>query len=172
MKTKTYTVYKFNELPEEAKQKAIEKWRSSDGYPFSYDNARSLEAFEKISPVKVSKWEYGYQNFINFEMTCDDETAQLTGKKLAAYLKEHYGDILKQCCPFTGYCMDEPLLDPIRNFIKKPVKNVTLEDVMRDCLEAWLDSCRQDYEYSLSDEAIIDTIEANDYDFTIEGDID
>ena len=73
-------------------------------------------------------------------------------------------------CPFTGYCMDEELLAPIRRYITKGMpKYYTYGDVMDDCIIAFNRQITSDYEYWLSDEAIVEDFEANDALFTEEG---
>ena len=72
-------------------------------------------------------------------------------------------------CPFTGYCMDETLLDPIRAFIKYPSPNTDYEMLIYDCLHSWLYACRDAYEYWLTPEAITEDIECNEYEFMEEG---
>jgi len=43
---------------------------------------------------------------------------------------------------------------------------------MHDCLHNWLFGCRDDYEYQLSDESIIENIQANEYEFDEDGNLD
>jgi hypothetical protein len=71
----------------------------------------------------------------------------------------------------TGYCMDYDITDPIRKFLKNPDKHTTFYSLMEDCLNSWLSSCTKDYEHSLSLEYFIEHAEANDYEYTEEGDM-
>ena len=72
------------------------------------------------------------------------------------------------CCNLTGYCMDDTLLQPIYDFLKKP-DNRTLKDLYDDCFESFISAWNKDVEYQCSEEAIIETIEANEYEFAIDG---
>ena len=160
------------------------------------ENENSLKGFENIFPIKSTNWEYGYQNFINYKLdTIDyDEVWEFTGIRLLKWLVNNYwNDLFKpkyignleskkgfhpvysKCtfdnsCVLTGYCLDNDILDPIYNFIKKPDES-TLEDLLYDCLQSWVFACRNDYEYQQSDEYITEEILANEYEFTADGEM-
>lgn len=72
-------------------------------------------------------------------------------------------------CPFTGYCGDEPLMDPIREFIARPTQGTTLADLLGECVHRWAIEWRNDMECQCEDESLIDAIEANEYEFTADG---
>jgi hypothetical protein len=69
------------------------------------------------------------------------------------------------CCILTGYGMDYDILKPIYNFLKKPCKHTTFEDLIKECGESWLNAVNADYEYQQSFEYISETLSANEYDF-------
>jgi len=71
-------------------------------------------------------------------------------------------------CPFTGYYMDNVILGPIFEFMRKP-DNRTFEDVIGDCFAAWVKGCNDEIEYSNSDKAIIEEIENQDREFYANG---
>jgi hypothetical protein len=73
------------------------------------------------------------------------------------------------CCPFTGYCFDEVLLDPIRAFLKKPDSRSYL-DLMNDCVANWAKAYQDELEYNDSDEAVDEMLDVNCYEFTECGD--
>jgi hypothetical protein len=85
---------------------------------------------------------------------------------------QRYSRILKteSSCPFTGVCYDESFLDPIRKFIQKP-DNSTLSDLMEDACIAVNRDIESEIEYQNTDAAIIETLEANDYEFYLNGKI-
>ncbi len=189
MKIKTVELYTYDELSDDAKEKAREWYTSAGDYPWSDDNRASLECFCNTFPVSCKNWEYDAWTYdVNPTITCDDEIEALSGARLVAYLQNNYARVFKEskvfkgkkvqrvsriiktdtCCPFTGYCMDEVLLDTLRAFIKKP-DNRTFETLMEDCIDAWGKACRDDVAYQNSDEVVEDTILANDYTFTIDG---
>ena len=71
-------------------------------------------------------------------------------------------------CVLTGVCYDMDILDPIYNFLKKP-KDISLRELIQDCLESLLESVTREYEYNNSDEGILESLE--DKEFTEDGKI-
>ena len=51
METRTYNVYKFNELTKEAKENAINKWYEDEEYPFLEEDLR--QELENIDTLKL-----------------------------------------------------------------------------------------------------------------------
>jgi hypothetical protein len=77
---------------------------------------------------------------------------------------------LDNCCVLTGMCYDDDFLKPIYDFIKKPTK-YNLEDVINECFESLKTTIENEIEYRESEEAILETIEANGYEFDEYGNI-
>lgn len=195
MKTVTLekTLYTIHELDERALEKALSDFCASSDYPWADENEGTLDVFTNIFPVRVRKWEYGGYScpFIDFTMTCDDEIADLSGWRLATYIWNNYRHdlykgkyyskgkyvngkytykaryskiLLDSSCVLTGYCMDDEILAPIYEFLKKPDSR-TFEDLMGDCLDAWVQACNEDYESYFSMENFIDMCDANNWEF-------
>ena len=85
---------------------------------------------------------------------------------------QRYSRILKteSSCPFTGVCYDDSFLDPIRKFLQNP-DNSTLSDLMESACIAVNRDIDSEIEYQNTDAAIIETLEANDYEFYLNGKI-
>jgi hypothetical protein len=81
--------------------------------------------------------------------------------------KKRYSKVIKDNggCPFTGYCMDDTLLDSIIKYLKTPDLRMTYKELMSDCLDNWLYACRDDYEHSMSMEYFEEMCEANEWEF-------
>ena len=171
MRTETieHTYYKFDELSDSAKQHIYETWRNDDTYHWREENKDSLYKFAEYFDITITDFEYGYHNYCSFKLNNDDIESMRGGVRLWKYLKANYPVDLSGECPFTGYCQDETLLDPIRAFLKYPSPNTDYEALMIDCTAAWVFSCRDDYEHWLTPESIKDDIEANEYEFTESG---
>ena len=89
-----------------------------------------------------------------------------TGNTFVGY----YSAITKQTsCPLTGYCMDDDILQPIYEFLKKPNNNTNLLDLLESCFDAWVKAGNADIDYQNSDEFIIEEITNNELLFTLEG---
>jgi len=86
-------------------------------------------------------------------------------------LKQRYSKIqLDNSCILTGVCYDDDLLMPIYDFLNKPT-SVDFETLLNDCIYSLCHSVSSEIEYSNTDQAIIETIEINDYEFSGEGEI-
>jgi len=78
------------------------------------------------------------------------------------------------CCVLTGVCYDDDLLKPIYDFleIRDFSRNSTdYKDLLEDCVHSLRKSLESEDEYNETDEAKIDHIEANDYEFEEDGNI-
>ena len=203
METRSYNVYKFDELSDEAKESAINSFRGIDqDLPWIDENRKSMETFCDIFNVKVTDWHYSpySHSSISFNMdNVDDDVKELKGIRLLKYIVNNYwSDLFKgkffstsgkyidgqyhyrsrhskvmfeTSCVLTGYCLDDDILKPVYDFLKKPDENVDLEYLVNDCLWSWIYACNRDIEYQFSDEAITETIECNDYMFTEDGEL-
>lgn len=71
-------------------------------------------------------------------------------------------------CPLTGVCYDDDILNPFYDFINNPDSR-TFEDLVNEGFDNLKRSIESECEYLSSAQAIIETIHANDYDFTEDG---
>lgn len=71
-------------------------------------------------------------------------------------------------CPFTGVCYDYSILQPIRDFIKKP-DGRTFADLMQDCFDSLFSDAQSEWEASYENENVDEAIVANEYEFTADG---
>jgi len=212
MRTKTTTVYLFDELSDNAKSVAVNEYINRGyEYPFADENSATLDMFCKTFNVSCRDYEYGYRNYINGYLgNIEDNVLALSGVRAATYFINNYSNVLfkpayiRQLsvkdkavrhfrvrvrasmngtfsnvytsgvkvdtdCNLTGYCMDMDILEPIYKHIARPCPSTTIEDILNSCLQSWLLACKNDYEGSMSFEAISDTLIANDYEFTEDG---
>lgn len=75
-------------------------------------------------------------------------------------------------CVLTGVCYDDDLLQPIYEFLeKRDFSNcsATFYDLLNECFHNLKESIENEVEYRNSDEAIIEDIHENDYEFTKDG---
>lgn len=146
--------FKLEELSEEAQKRAYYKWLDTREYPWAKENEDSLYAFAEMFRVKIVDYGYGggSRPYIRYE-TSDWDGHRLKGVRLWKFLVNNYAKEIEETCPFTGYCMDEDLLDPIRRFLKRPEQDTSLRDLIEDSLNSWLHACEKDHEYWFSWEA-------------------
>lgn len=72
-------------------------------------------------------------------------------------------------CVLTGVCYDDDILRPVYDFLAKPCKHTTIQDIFEQLGES-IEKTFQDYEdWISSDEYISELLECNFFDFTIDG---
>jgi len=210
MRTIEVKLFSFDELSEEAKEKAINKFRDNEynTTPWFIDDANNT--FEKFADLFSIHWQNidycePYRN--EYKIRLDDNVLTLTGQRLATYIWNNYKNDLfkrkylksfdghkkhkniinqmgvnKYCsyyspikldnsCVLTGVCYDESVLKPIYEFLNNPKDNVDFETLLNDCIYSLCGDVADEYEYQFSDEAIIETIQANEYEFTEDGEL-
>ncbi len=164
-------VFEFNELSKEAKERARQWYRECDSdYHWSKEALNSLKALAEHFSGKLKDWsvDWGNSSYSSAEFDMpeleENEIKDLL-KKLGTYdkktLKGH-GD-----CKLTGYSADEDAIDGFRQAYFKGERD--LDELMKESFKTWLKACQADYEYQNSNEAVDESINANDYTFTSEG---
>ena len=163
MKTIEIKVYKFDELDEQTKEKVIENYRFINVEDtFWYDWIK--EDFNRLG-LEIKEFDLGRRNYVKIYIENFEDTSN--------YIIEEFGDsvLIKQ----TAKNYLKELKEIVSNF--KEDEDIdrefeTLDENYQHEFEAdILSYLRANYEHDISDEAVIDTIEANDYDFTTEGKI-
>jgi len=152
MRTETIELYKFNELSEESKQKAIERYRETNFDLIGHDEILdSFKATFKALNIPIKDYSLDLnQSYVKFDI--DKKTGELTGVRALAWLennlfndlritrKEYLKDRKKsrlygykighiKDCPLTGCCYDENFLDSLKECI---LKNYTLQEAIEN----------------------------------------
>lgn len=158
--TKT-DVYKFNELPEEAKEKALEHlWDiniSFEWWEFTYEDAENVG-------LKLTGFDMA--NYCNGEFL-------LSANEVALNISNNHGGSCETFKTSESFMEQwQPLFD---NYMSTEEGEQELIDCEEEYLKSILEDYRimliQEYEYQSSEKSIIETIEAIDYDFTLDGKI-
>ena len=177
MRTITTTVYTINELSEEAQKKACDYVRENwhDFYPWHSENQESLKGFAKFLGGKAT-WSVqmcGPSHAKTTDPPCylleNDPYRSQDSYQPTDFIHDNQATIQK-CCPFTGFHMDEPLLDPMREYLVNP-SDKTMEQLIREGCDLWVKQYQDDWEFCYTDEYILDFFAANDYEFTENGKI-
>jgi len=179
--------YTFEELSEDAQKKAYQNFLNQEReYFWMEDNLESLRQGLKHFGFELTDWRIDYYNATHAYLKIEynnsygyvDEEDEIQGVRLWKYLQSYltyrckydkkFKPLLDGNGPFTGYCMDENFLDPIREFIKKP-DNRTFKELMKDCAHEVMKGIEQDYEYQNSFEFFKSEAEGNELEFTEDG---
>ena len=149
-------IYTFDELEDEAKEKARDWWRNGSDYPWFRDCIKSIEAFADSFGVRVKDWSIGGGSGRDYIKT-DATNANFRGVKLASINPEHMP---------TGYCLDASLWGEFHKLFKR---TGDAKYSFEQALEQAISDINADIEYQNSDECVDDLLMVNDYKFTKEG---
>ena len=184
MQTKTIITYSFDELDQEIQEKIAETWRANDCFFWSDEWIDSLKGFAEYFGINLKDWSvdsYG-PSYVNFDFKWDDQQrykdsddslarSEISGFRLYKMLLNRYSaDSMESCC-FTGYCGDEALMKPIREFIKKPSKYFDFNYLIDCCFDEWIKAFKKDIEHWESFDCIKEEILLNEYQFTESGNL-
>jgi hypothetical protein len=140
----------------------------------TYDlQAEDVEGWRAYKYIINNYWDILYKP--QFRGTIKNDTIKhrrITHEKLSngrMFNAYHSGIFKDTCCNLTGYCLDNEIMQPIYDFLKNPNTSTTLKDLYDDCFNAFITGWNDDVESQNSDEVIIETIEANEYEFTEDG---
>lgn len=187
---KKYTVYKFDELPKETQQKVLDKHRDIntdyDWWDYIYDSIehdfrekygievdqkkisfsaeRGREWYLSIGEMSVSDW----KKF----MKAVKKEANLNGKELKNIDDE--GVIVS--FPEQRENFNDVSLYPTERATLTVNEQWALQKKLADWLEEkeekFLKDLEEGYDYNISDESVADTLRANDYEFTKDGEME
>jgi hypothetical protein len=170
MKTKTINLYQFSELTEQAQEKAINKLYDINvdyqWYDFTEDDAHQIG-------LNIKEFDIERRSFVKGEFT-------LSASEVAQNIFNNHGEeceTYKTAQNFMNHW--QPIFNNYMDENHKDYESGESESKMIDLEDEFLQSLCEDYriiltkeyEYLTSKEAIIETIEANEYDFDEEGNL-
>lgn len=190
METRTYNVYKFEELSEEQQKKVIEKHRDINVDFQGYDETTLEDLKDELEKLGFSSPEISYSGFwsqgdgASFTCTDIDILKFLKEKKLVTKYREckkdiEEGEISASIYRNTHhYSHENSCSISIDDYHAKASDKILLE-LENELEKARLELCEKiykrlesEYDYLTSDEVVKETLLCNDYDFTIYGKID
>lgn len=189
--TKTVQGYKYSELSESAKEKALQGMydinTDNEWYDFVYDDAKAIGALMGIDIDKIYfsgfssqgdgacfEGSYAYKKgsikAVRQYAPQDAEILRIA-KALADIQKRHFYRLsatVKQSGHYSHeYCTSIELNE---DYCFSDETNDAIEELLRDFMRWIYKQLNAQYDYLTSRKAIEETIEANDYDFTENGD--
>jgi len=170
METRTYQVFKYDELTNEQKEKTLQNLYDinidHDWWDFTYEDANNIGL--KITGFDLDRYRHCEGKFVTTARECAENILKEHGEKCEtyktaeAYLKER-ADIEQHSTIDEWGEFDlktEDKLEVLRN------------EFLRSLLEDYSIMLQHECEYLTSRESIEETIRANNYDFTSDGKID
>lgn len=190
METRTYTVYKFNELPRKAQDNVIEKLHTinvDDGFWYQSILTNWKEELAKVgyNDAEISFSGFGSQGD-GASFTCSVDLAKWFDARPmykdsypAIYSESKQDNYHLRIKKVGRYSWEKTMLidwhyygdseEAEKQFII--ISDVVLKDARGKAKEIY-EALDKEYVYCTSDEAIVETIDANDYDFLFDGTID
>lgn len=190
-KYRTYTLYTLAELSPRARSQAYDDWlRRPPEYVFAADNNKTLEAFCDLFGVQCRDWHYdASRHGFRFDTDYSDQELNLSGVRLLSLLcnrfsrhlfppkiywsrdarkKRHSRIFTDTRCPLTGFWVDDEILSPIYEFLKRPDRR-TFFTLLHECLDSFFEACSQDCDYCTSEEYFEQESDANKYEYLENG---
>ena len=163
MKTIEIKVYKFEELDKQTQEKVIDNYRYINvedkfWYDFIQDDFNRLGL--EIQEFDISRGGYVNIHISNLEDTSKNIIEEFGDSVYIKQTAKNYIDEFNEIQ--ANYKEDEDIEREVEILDDQYIKRYS-DDI--------LSYLRASYEWEITDEAIINTIEANDYDFTTEGKI-
>lgn len=160
MRTIQTTIYKFNELSEQAKKKAIEKLKETqldyDWWKFTYEDS------ERIG-LRITEFDIDRNKHVKGEIIGKhEETAKL--------ILEEHGETCDSHKLAASFLEE---LKRIEDLGYSSVCETDIEDLeqefLSNLLKLYANILQEECEYLQSDNSIIECINTNDYEFTGDG---
>lgn len=154
-KEKTITVYQYNELSEKAQQKARDWFLSCDDMDFEWDNLKEDA------------------NMIGLKLTSMDERSGAEGELILDFSQVLTLILSNHGAQCETYKTALDYQNKRAQYSEEQIENREDEDIETEFLNSLLEDYRimwqKTIEYHYSDEYISEMMEANDYEFDING---
>jgi len=186
MRTVETKLYTLSELSERSKEAAYDSWLEYSESPSCDEAFDTMKAFCELFNMKALSLdiEHGY-----YKVTWNSDLEDIKGKHTYRYMRKIWDDLLKPVkyyatsvkkkllvivskinmqvdCSLTGVCYDYDILEGIERFLKKPyTDDVSVNDVIRDCLESFVRVMSDIHETERSFEYFQDEADNNNYEF-------
>lgn len=173
MKTVLVNIYKFNELSEEAKENALSKLSDIN---VGYEWWESVYYDAENVGLEISSFDT-YRGDIDIDFASHaietaykiiSEHGEKTETHLLAFnfLKD-WNDLVAK----HSDGIDTSVVHEDKEYYFNKEADELEKEFLQQLNEEYLSILNREYEYQISKEAIIETIEANDYDFTENGEL-
>ena len=183
-------VYKFEELSESAKEKALEDYFTDFEY---FDGEEVIGGLKKLADALGGRmvdysidWYETYRTNVKFDMPellieYDPENDDPANKEEAEYNKKEFEKTLESLgaydpktlkgdgdCKLTGTWVDDVMIDAVRIGYKKG-GIIDLNELMQDAVHAINKATQEDIQYQCGEEGFKETCDANDWKFNEDG---
>jgi hypothetical protein len=156
MRTETINVYSFDELSDEAKDKARSKYRENCDFHWSDECKDSINAFCDHFGIRLTAW--SVSPYSSPDYSAEYFNSHFRGLKLKDFKRDHMP---------TGYCLD---CDLWMTFYDEFKATGCAKKAFDKALWAGFIGWRNEMESQLEDDYIDEHLMINEYEFTEDGD--
>ena len=174
MKTRTINIYSFNELSEQAKENAI---NNLCGVGVDYEWWDSIYDDANTIGLKITSFDVDRRKQAKGELTCSmneciDKIISHHGENTDTYmLAMSYRDKWDDLVLTHSDGENTNVVSEENEYEFDREADELEEDFLKDLCEEYASILQREYEYMLSDEYIIEMIEANEYEFDEKGNL-
>jgi hypothetical protein len=155
MRTETIEVFQFDELSDDAKEKARYWSRSNVDFFWCEEGIDSIKTFCNHFGVRLTTWNVA--PYANPDYSAEYFNSHFRGMKLKDFKRDYMP---------TGYCLDYDLW---MTFYDQFKATGSAKKAFDDALWKGFIGLRNDMEFQLSDEYIDEHLIINEYEFTEDG---
>jgi hypothetical protein len=155
MKVIETTVYSFDELSDQAKEKARDQWRANSDFLWSDEAENSIKEFCGHFGIKLIYWDVS--PYSSPDYSAEYFNSHFRGLKLRDFKRDHMP---------TGYYLD---CDLWMTFFDEFKRTSSAKRAFDKALWAGFIAFRNDLEAQLSDEYIDEHLTINEYQYTENG---
>lgn len=172
MKTIELNLYKFDELSDQAKQTAIEKLSDInvdyDWWQFTYEDAENIGL--KITSFDLDRNRHATGEFLEDAYTTACKIMIEHGKECDTYkTAENFVNFWNDAVTAHSDMVECDIVEFGKEYDFDEYVSDAVDEFLKDILEDYSIMLQNESEYLQGEEAIKETIMANDYDFTIDG---
>jgi hypothetical protein len=172
MREATIKVYKFDDLSDNAKVAAKQKYAELFGYVFADEALASLKTLAERFNGKLTNYSIDWCNSSYSSATFDmPETEEGEIAATLAELGTYNPETLKGNgdCVLTGYCADEDAIDGLQQAWHNGERD--LDTLMQAAFKTWLKAAQGDNEAFYEDDEFSEHSDANEYEYYQDGSI-
>jgi hypothetical protein len=172
MRTLEINIYQFNELSEQAKKRAIEKHLdinvNYNWWEFTYEDAEQIGL--KITSFDLDRNRHAEGKFIWDAHECAKEIIlQHDGNSETYEEAKNYLSDYDSLVEFYSNGIEKNIVSEENEYEFDQVADELKNEFLESILECYSIMLQNESEHLMSEEAIIETIEANEYEFDFEG---
>ena len=150
----------------------------NDGIDWKFNYFPYVDTIKKLSGIRLLSYlwnNHGHRLYKGkyyslWSKTTPNPNYREGGSAPEGKLKKRYSKVMfTNDCPLNGYFIDMDILQPIYDFMNKPVEATTFETLMDECLNAWITAYSKDVENYFSMDTFVEESQVNGWEYDENG---